>query len=93
MFRSNWLRSSGMQAVEEITASLSRCYTLHFKGIKYCHVVSVMRDQVRIGNWIYWTPTFLNTNNYESLTELRTPKITVNKAHIKSSQPSLAVAW
>jgi hypothetical protein len=33
------------------------------------------------------------TRNYDSLTELHTPKITVTTAHIKSSQSSLAVAW
>jgi hypothetical protein len=33
------------------------------------------------------------TNNYDSLTELHTPKITVTTAQIKSSQSSLAVAW
>jgi hypothetical protein len=34
----------------------------------------------------------VTTNNYDSLTELHTPKITVTTAHIKSSQSSLAVA-
>jgi hypothetical protein len=36
------------------------------------------------------------TNNYDSLTELRTQKITVTKAHIKSSQfttSSLVITW
>jgi hypothetical protein len=37
--------------------------------------------------------TLETTNNYDSLTELHTPKISVTKAHIKSSQSSLAVAW
>jgi hypothetical protein len=32
------------------------------------------------------------TNNYDSLTELHTPKITVTTAHIKCYQSSLAVA-
>jgi hypothetical protein len=32
----------------------------------------------------------ITTNNYDSLTELRIPRIT---AHIKSSQSSIAVAW
>jgi hypothetical protein len=32
-------------------------------------------------------------NNYDSLTELHIPKITVTTAHIKSSQSSLAVVW
>jgi hypothetical protein len=35
----------------------------------------------------------VTTNNYDSLTELHTPKITVTTAHIKASQSSLAVAW
>jgi hypothetical protein len=35
----------------------------------------------------------VTTNNYDSLTELHTPKITVTIAHIKSSQTSLDVAW
>jgi hypothetical protein len=34
----------------------------------------------------------ITTNNYDSPTELRTPKITVTSAHIKSYQFSLAVA-
>jgi hypothetical protein len=32
------------------------------------------------------------TNNYDSLSELHAPKITVRTAYIKSSQASLAVA-
>jgi hypothetical protein len=35
----------------------------------------------------------VTTNNYASLTELHTPKITVTAAHVMSSQSSLAVAW
>jgi hypothetical protein len=34
----------------------------------------------------------VTTNNYDSLTELHIPKITVTIAHIKSSQPFLDVA-
>jgi hypothetical protein len=34
----------------------------------------------------------VTTNNYDSLTELHTPKITVTTARIKFSQSSLAVA-
>jgi hypothetical protein len=56
-------------------------------------VVSVPRDGVWIGNWIYWALTLVTTNSYNSLSELHTPKITVTAAHIKSSQSSLAVAW
>jgi hypothetical protein len=33
------------------------------------------------------------TNNYDSLSELHTLKITVTTAHIKSSQAVLAIAW
>jgi hypothetical protein len=51
------------------------------------------RDEVWIGNWIYWTLTVVTTNKYVSLTELHTPKITVTTAHITSSQSLLAVAW
>jgi hypothetical protein len=51
-------------------------------------------DGVCIGNWIYWTlKQLVTTNNYDSLTELHTPKITVTTAHIKSSQSSVAVAY
>jgi hypothetical protein len=42
-------------------------------------------DMVWIGNRIYWTLTLVTTNNYDSLTQLHTPKITVTTAHIKSS--------
>jgi hypothetical protein len=35
----------------------------------------------------------VTTNNYDSLTELHTPKITVATTHINSSQSLLAVAW
>jgi hypothetical protein len=35
----------------------------------------------------------VTTNNYDSLTDLHTPKIAVTTAHLKSSQSSLAVAW
>jgi hypothetical protein len=54
--------------------------------------LSVTRDEVWIGNWIYWTITLVTTNNRDNLTELHTPKVTVTTAHIKSSQ-SWAVAW
>jgi hypothetical protein len=55
-------------------------------------VVSVNIDGVWIGNWFYWTLTFVTTTKHYSLTELHTPKITVTTAHLKSSQSSLAVA-
>jgi hypothetical protein len=35
----------------------------------------------------------LTTNNYDSLAELHTPKVTVTTANRKSSQSSLAVVW
>jgi uncharacterized membrane protein len=35
MFRPNCLPSLGVQAVKETAAPLSRCYTLHFEGVKY----------------------------------------------------------
>jgi hypothetical protein len=35
----------------------------------------------------------VTTNNYDSLTELHTPKITVTTAHTTSSESSLTVAW
>jgi hypothetical protein len=35
----------------------------------------------------------VTTNDYGSLTELHTPKISVTTEHIKSSQFSLAIAW
>jgi hypothetical protein len=56
-------------------------------------MVSVTKDEVWIGSRIYWTLTLLITNNYNSLTELLTPKITVTTAHRKYSQSSLAIAW
>jgi hypothetical protein len=56
-------------------------------------MVSVAREEVWIGNCIYWTLTLVTTNNYDSLTELQTPNITVTTAHIKSYQSSLAVGW
>jgi hypothetical protein len=45
-------------------------------------------DEVWIGNRIYWT-----TNNYDSPTELYSPKIIVTAAHKILTQSSLAVAW
>jgi hypothetical protein len=35
MFRPNWLPLSGVKVVEETAVPLSRCYTSHFKGVKY----------------------------------------------------------
>jgi hypothetical protein len=53
-------------------------------------VVSVTIDGVLIGNRIYWTPTQLvTTNNYDSLTELHIPNISVTTAKTKFSQSSL----
>jgi hypothetical protein len=39
------------------------------------------RDEVWFGNWIYWTLILVTTNNYNSLTELHTPKIAVTTDH------------
>jgi hypothetical protein len=47
---------------------------------------------VWIGNWIYWIHTLVTTNNYDSLTELHTPKFAVTAAPIKSPHSSLVVA-
>jgi hypothetical protein len=35
----------------------------------------------------------VTANNYNSLTELEIPKITVTTTHVKSSQGLLAVVW
>jgi hypothetical protein len=40
---------------------------------------------------IYWTITFVTTNDYQSLAQLHTPNITVTLTQIKSSQSSLTV--
>jgi hypothetical protein len=57
------------------------CYrALNFRLKSCCHVVSVTRDMVRFGNWIYWTFTLVTTNNYESLTDLHTTKMNVTTA-------------
>jgi hypothetical protein len=45
-----------------------------------------------IDNWIHWALTLITTNNYDNLTELHTPKITVTTAHKNYSQSSSAVA-
>jgi membrane protein YdbS with pleckstrin-like domain len=34
----NCLPSSGVQVVDETAGPLSRCYILHFKGVKYFHI-------------------------------------------------------
>jgi hypothetical protein len=39
-------------------------------------------DGVWIGNWIYWALTIVNTKNYDSLTELHDPDITVTIATV-----------
>jgi hypothetical protein len=51
-------------------------------------------EGVKIGNRIYWTlKQLITTNNYDSVTELHSPQITVTATHIKSSRSSLVVAW
>jgi hypothetical protein len=63
----------------------------------YCHDLRVTIDGVWISNRIYIEHLQnVNTNNYDSLTELLTPKITVTTAHIKFSQfamSSRGVTW
>jgi hypothetical protein len=57
-------------------------------------VVAPQLHGVATQNRIYLTlKQLVTTNNYETLTELYAPKITVATAHIKSSQSSLAVVW
>jgi hypothetical protein len=48
----------------------------------YCHVTEW--DYTEFGLLIGFIE-LLNTNAYDSLTELRTPNITISTAHIKSS--------
>jgi hypothetical protein len=48
MFRASWLLSSGVQVVEETTAPLSRCHTLHFKGVKYFILKLFLVFKIRI---------------------------------------------
>jgi hypothetical protein len=66
-------------------------YGIHLN--KIVKPLNVTTDEGYMGNWIYRTLTLVTTNNYDSLTELHTPNITVTTAHINSSQSSLAVAW
>jgi hypothetical protein len=70
----------------------TRSFLIHSLVIISSRVL-VTIDGVWTGTCIYWTLTLVNTNNYGSLTELHTAKITVTAAHIESSQSSLAVAW
>jgi hypothetical protein len=67
--------------------------TLHETHEDIITCLSVTVDGIWKYNRIYWTLTLGNTNNYDSLTELHTPKITVTTAHTRYSQSSLAVAW
>jgi hypothetical protein len=43
-------------------------------------------DGVWIGSWIYWILILVTTNNYDCLTKLHDPKITITRVHIKSSE-------
>jgi hypothetical protein len=52
------------------------------------HIVtlwSVNIDWVWIGNHTYWTLILVNTSNYDSLTELHTPNISVTIKMVKVS--------
>jgi hypothetical protein len=40
-------------------------------------------DRVWIGSWISWILTLITTNNYDSLTKLHTPNITVTTGHLE----------
>jgi hypothetical protein len=58
----------------------------------YCHVIKEDRRQTGVGLVIVFIELFkqlVSANNYDSSTELHTPKITVTAAHIKSSPSSL----
>jgi hypothetical protein len=66
---------------------------LNLAVLKYCYVMGWLLTGVRLVSGFTEHLTLVTTNNYDSLTELHTPKITVTTAHIKSSQASLAVAW
>jgi hypothetical protein len=55
----------------------------NWTAILYYHVVSVTTEGLSIGNRIYWTFTLLPINNYDSLTDLHTPK----------SKSSLLCGW
>jgi hypothetical protein len=59
----------------------------------YCHMIEWL--QLGLGLVIRFIEHLKNvtTNNYDSLSELHIPKITVTTAHINSSWSSLAVAW
>jgi hypothetical protein len=60
----------------------------------YCHLITVTRGKVWIGNWIYWTRKLVTENNEDgNLSELHIPNIIVTAAHIKTSQSSLANAY
>jgi hypothetical protein len=53
-------------------------------------------DGFWIGNQIYAHLQIVTANNYNSLTELQTPNITVTRAHIKSSEFAMSspvIAW
>jgi hypothetical protein len=65
----------------------------------YAHDLDVNGKIIMSRDWVYCRRGFglviqqiITTNDYDSLTELNTPKITATTAHIKSSQASLVVA-
>jgi hypothetical protein len=62
------------------------------------HYIILSRDRVTIDGVCIGTQFIehlqnVAINNYDGLTQLHTPKITVTTGHMKSSQSSLAVAW
>jgi hypothetical protein len=59
----------------------------------YCHAIQCLETGFGLVIGFIEHLQNVTTNNYDNLTELHTPKITVTIAHIKSSQYSLAVAW
>jgi hypothetical protein len=55
--------------------------------------VRVIIDGVWTGNWIFDRLLIVTTNNYTSLTELRTVNCTEITVHLKHFPSSLDVSW
>jgi hypothetical protein len=64
-----------------------------FQLIIYSHVMAWLYTGFGLNTGLNSTLTVVTINNYDSLTELHIPNITVTTAHIKSPQSSLDVAW